>query len=211
MQRSNAIQDKQINTLLLPAETAIIAVFGALWGLMEITLGAALKATRLPFSGAILAALAVVIALTGRYFVHRRGAILMMGGVAALLKIFSAGTVIAGPFFAILMEAAIAEGVVTLLGLRRIAFITAGAAMVGYTVLHPFITQGILYGGRIYEVYWATARQVGQWLHLEIVHLALFIVLYLGGHVLAGGLAGWFAYRLARSSERELERMENAA
>jgi hypothetical protein len=178
---------------------------------MEITLGTALKGTRLPFSGAILAALAVVIALTGRYFVHRRGAMLMMGGVAALLKIFSVGTVIAGPFFAILLEAAIAEGIFALLGAHRLGYILAGAAMVSYTVLHPFITQGILYGGRIYEVYWATARQMGQWLHLEIVHLALFIALYLGVHAVAGALAGWFAFRLARSAERELEKMEQSA
>jgi len=192
-------------------EKVIIALFGALWGLMEITLGALLKGTRLPFSGAILACLAAVIALTGRYFVRRRGAILMMGGVAALLKIFSVGTVIAGPFFAILLEALFAESIVALLGRGRLGCILSGAVMVSYTVLHPFFTQGILYGGRIYEVYWATARQAGQWLHLEIRHLALFIILYLGAHAIAGGLAGWFAFHLARSSEKELERMEQAA
>ncbi|HOT97649.1 MAG TPA: hypothetical protein PLG50_09530 [bacterium] len=195
---------------LAPGEAAILAVFGALWGLMEITLGTALKSARLPFSGAILACLAAVIALTGRSFVHRRGAILMMGGVAALLKIFSVGTVIAGPFFAILIEALLADLTVSLLGVTRPGCILAGMAMVTYTVLHPLITQGLFLGGRIYEVYWATARQVGQWLHLEVAHLALFIVLYLGVHATAGGLAGWLAYQVSWSARRELEDLERS-
>jgi len=196
---------------LAPADAAIIAVFGALWGLMEITLGTALKGTRLPFSGAILACIAAVIVLTGRAFVQRRGAMLMMGGVAALLKIFSVGTVIAGPFFAILIEALLAEAMVALLGLTRPGCILAGMAMVTYTVLHPLITQGLFFGGRIYEVYWAMARQVGQWLHLEIAHLALFIGLYLGIHAIAGGAAGWFASRLGRVAVAELEKLERSA
>jgi hypothetical protein len=196
---------------LAPSEAAIIAVFGALWGLMEITLGTALKGTRLPFSGAILASIAAVIALTGRHFIQRRGAILMMGGVAALLKIFSVGTVIAGPFFAIIVEASLAEAIVLLMGIHRPACVAAGAVMVSYTVFHPLITQGIFFGGRIYEVYWATAQHVGRLLHLEIVDLALFIALYLGLHALAGGLAGWFAFRLARSARSELDKLEQSA
>jgi len=192
-------------------EQVIIALFGALWGLMEITLGALLKGTRLPFSGAILACLPAVIALPGRSFVRRRGAILMMGGVAALIKIFSVGTVIAGPFFAILIEAAIAESLVLAFGLGRTGCLLAGAGMTTYTVFHPLLTQGLFFGGRIYEVYWATARQVGEWLGLEVAHLALFIALYLGVHALTGALAGWFAWAVARTARLELEKLERSA
>lgn len=208
---SESPESKPAARPLSPADAALIAAFGALWGLMEITLGAFLKSTRLPFSGALLAALACIIALTGRSFVRRRGAILMMGGVAALLKIFSVGTVIAGPFFAILIEAALADAIVLMIGPGRPGFILAGMAMVTYTVAHPLITQGLFFGSRIYVVYWATARQVGQWLHLEVVHLALFIALYLGVHALAGALAGWFAWRVAHSAQLELEKLERSA
>ncbi len=193
--------------MLAPVDATVIAVFGTLWGLMEITLGTALKGTRLPLSGAILASIAAVIALTGRYFVHHRGAILLMGGVAALLKIFSAGMVIAGPFLAILLEALCAEAVVILFGTGRLGCILAGAAMVGYTALHPFITQAILYGGRIFEVYWALSQRIGAWLHLEFVHFAFFVGLYVAVHVLVGAAAGWYAFHLAQSAEAELEKM----
>lgn len=192
-------------------EAAIIAAFGALWGLMEITLGATLKGMRLPMSGAILAGLACIIALTGRYFIRRRGAIVMMGGVAAMLKIFSVGTVIAGPFLAILIESVIAEAICVLLGRNRRGFAIAGAAVLCYTVLHPFITQGLLFGGRVYEVYWATARQIGEWLGLQVVHLTLFVGLYLFVHALIGGLAGLFAFRLARAVQFELEKLEQSS
>ncbi len=192
-------------------EAALIAVFGALWGLMEITIGTALKGMRLPMSGMILAMLAAIIALTGYYFVPRRGAILMMGGVAALLKVFSVGTVIAGPFFAILIEALVADGICSLLGRHLLAYLGAGAAMLCYTALHPFITQGLLFGGRIYEVYVATARQVGQFLHLESVHLAALVGLYLLLHLLAGAAAGFFAFRLARAVKIELHKLEHSA
>jgi len=191
-------------------DAAIIAALGALWGLMEITLGATLKGMRLPMSGALLAGMACMIALTGRYFVRRRGAIVMMGGVAAMLKIFSAGTVIAGPFLAILIESAIAEAVCSLLGCNRRGFALAGAAVLCYTVLHPFITQGLLFGGRVYEVYWATARQVGEWLGLQVVHLTVFIGFYLSVHVLIGCLTGLFAYRLALAVKVELEKLEHS-
>jgi hypothetical protein len=192
-------------------QVAIMAAFGALWGLMEMTLGATLKGMRLPMSGAILASLACIIALTGRYFVRRRGAIVMMGGVAAMLKIFSVGTVIAGPFFAILIESAIAEGVCILLGRSRRGFALAGVAVLCYTVLHPFITQGLLFGSRVYEVYWTTARQVGAWLGLRVVHLAVVIGFYLCIHALIGGLAGLFAFRLASAAGLELEKLEQSA
>jgi len=187
----------------------LIAVFGALWGLMEITLGTALKGTRLPFSGAILASVAAVIALTGRHFVHHNGAILLMGGVAALLKIFSTGMVIAGPFLAILLEALCAEFIVILFGTGRLGCILAGTVVVGYTALHPFITQAFLYGGRIFEVYWAIFQQIKSWLHLEFVHFAFFIGFYITVHALIGAAAGWYAFHLAQSAEAQLKKMEH--
>lgn len=134
-----------------------------------------------------------------------------MGGVAALLKIFSVGMVIAGPFLAILLEALYAELIISLFGTGRLGCILAGAAMVSYTALHPFITQAILYGGRIFEVYWALSQQVGAWLHLEFMHFALFIGFYVTVHGLVGAAAGWYAFRLAQSAEAELEKMGHTA
>jgi len=177
---------------------------------MEITLGVALKGLRLPMSGALLASLAMIIALSGRHFVPRRGTILLMGGVAALLKIYSLGTVIAGPFFAILIESLIAEIFCTLFGVTRFGYFLSGAAVVSYTVLHPFLTQGLLFGGRVYEVYWATGQQLARWIHLEVAHFAVVLSLYLLVHLLIGGAAGLFAFKLAGAAQAELKKMEQS-
>ena len=73
-----------------------IAVFGALWGALELTLGAYLHVLFPPlantfFTGLIMAGIGAVIALVGRTFVPRTGAVLGIGIVTALLKVLSLG------------------------------------------------------------------------------------------------------------------------
>ncbi len=187
-------------------DTILIAVFGALWGLMEATIGVALKGLRIPMSGAVLTAIAAIILFTGRYFVRRRGSILMMGAVAAILKIFSIGTVIAGPFMAILLEALIAETLVSFLGVNRFSYILTAVILLLYTIVHPFISQGIIFGDDIYTVYLATFRKIAQVLHFETGHLLLVVAVYAGIHTALGVAAGWIGYRLPQRVDRELRK-----
>ena len=91
-----------------------IAVFGALWGAIEITLGAYLHVIFPPLAdtflvGVIMAGLGGVIALTGRHFVPHTGSVLMIGVVTALLKALSLGGVKIGPMVAILAESLLME------------------------------------------------------------------------------------------------------
>lgn len=185
-------------------DTVLIGTFGALWGLMEITLGVTLKGLRIPMGGALLTAVSVVIFLTGRYFVRRRGSILMMGAVAAILKIFSIGTVIAGPFMAILIEAVMGEILVTLLGVNRISYPLTGMILLLYTIIHPFISQGIIFGTNIYKIYLQTFSRLAEIIHVDSSHLLWIVAGYAGIHALLGALAGWLAFKLPRRVEKEL-------
>ena len=141
--RSNLTENRTI-----PSDTILIAIFGALWGFMEISLGVILKGLRIPLGGAILTAIACIIFLTGRKFAQRRGSIIMMGTIAAILKVFSVGTVIAGPFMAILIEALIAEVIISILGINLLSYVFTGSILTLYTIVHPFISQGSEYGRR---------------------------------------------------------------
>ena len=188
----------------LTRDTVLIAVFGALWGLMEITLGVTLKGLRIPLGGAVLAGIAAVIYLTGRYFARRRGAIFMMGMVAALVKVFSVGTVIAGPFLAILIEAAVAEAVISLLGVNRISYVLTGMILLVYTIVHPFLSQGIIFGADIYKMYLEMFRQVAGILHVDYGHLWLVVLAYAGLHMVAGLMAGNTSWVLSARVERKL-------
>ncbi len=186
-------------------DTVLIGTFGALWGLMEITLGVTLKGLRIPMGGAILTAVSVVIFLTGRYFVRRRGSILMMGAVAAILKIFSIGTVIAGPFMAILIEAIMGEVLITLLGVNRVSYLLTGTLLLLYTILHPFISQGIIFGTNIYKIYLQTFSRLAEIIQVDGSHLLWIVAGYAGIHALLGALAGWLAFQLPRRVENELQ------
>jgi len=91
-----------------------IAVFGALWGAVEISLGAYLHVIFPPLAdtflvGLIMAGLGGIIALTGRHFVPHTGSVLMIGVVTALLKALSLGGVKIGPMVAILAESLLIE------------------------------------------------------------------------------------------------------
>ena len=188
-------------------DTVLVGVFGALWGLMEVTLGVTLKGLRIPLGGALLAAVSAIIFLTGRYFVRRRGSILMMGAVAAILKIFSLGTVIAGPFLAILIEAGIGEILVTLLGVNRVSYLFTAVVLLLYTIVHPFFSQGIIFGVGIYKIYLETFTRIADVLGLGVNHLLWIALGYAGVHVLLGALAGWMAFSLPRRVEAEFRQL----
>jgi len=95
-------------------ELATIAVFGTLWGLSEISLGSVLKSLNIPFGGAVLGAIGLIVALVGRAFVPKKGSTLFIGVIAMLLKLFSLGGVIMGPMVGIFSEALVAEIILSL-------------------------------------------------------------------------------------------------
>ncbi len=191
------------NRFSLSRDSVFIAIFGALWGLVEITLGVVIKGIRLPMGGALLAAICSIIFLTGRFFIRRRGSILMMGGIAATLKIFSVGTVIAGPFIAILIESLIAEVLISLLGVHRFSYVMTASALSVYTIFHPFISQGIIFGENIYKIYIETFQKITQLLQLEFSYLIWIILIYVFLHLILGTTSGWLAYSLALRVKKE--------
>lgn len=191
----------------LARDTLYIAVFGTLWGLMEITLGTALKSLRIPFTGFIMVALALVILLAGRHFAPRRGSVLMMGGVAALLKIFSMGGFILGPFWAILIEALIAEVVLTTLGLRRLSSALTGVLLLAYTTVHPLIAQRVLYGSGIIQIYLEMLERGRQLLGLEHAGLMTVVLAWLVCITIAGSIIGLAGQRLGPAVEARVQRI----
>ncbi len=188
----------------LSRDTVLIATFGAVWGLMEITLGVTIKGLRIPMGGALLTAISAIIFLTGRYFIRRRGAILMMGMMAAILKIFSVGTVIIGPFMAILIEALIAEILISFLGIHRISYVLTSILLSLYTLIHPFIAQGVIFGDNIYKIYLEMFEKMAEFLQTETISLLWIVLSYVLLHVMLGAFAGWMAFSLPKKVEKEI-------
>lgn len=180
-------------------ELVTMAVFGALWGALEISLGSVLKALHLPLSGALLATAGLVIALIARLFVPRAGATLFVGVVATILKLFSIGSVLIGPMIGILAEALLAEVVLTLSGQpRRAAFLLAGALGVGWTVTQPFVTGALLFGRDMLEIWLDLAGQATDLLGLPENAAILAVAGLIGLHLLLGAGGGWLAWQAGR-------------
>ncbi len=180
-------------------ELVTIAVFGALWGALEISLGSVFKALHLPLSGALLATAGLIIALVGRFFVPRPGATLFVGVVATILKLFSIGGVVVGPMIGILAEALLAEVVLTAFGRpRRAAFLLAAALGVAWTIIQPFVTGALLFGRDTVEVWLDLVNLATRTLGLPetVALLAAGILAVL--HLALGAAAGWLAWGAGR-------------
>lgn len=179
-------------------ELVTIAVFGALWGAVEITMGTVLKALHLPFNGAILAAIGLTVLLAGRLFVPRRGATIFTGLIAMLIKLFSIGGVVLGPMIGILAEAILAELVLSAFGRpRRLSFLLAATLGVLWTMLQPFITGALLFGRDTIEIWLDLVNEGGRILGLQS-NAAFWIMLSLAVfHILLGILSGSLAWSTA--------------
>jgi hypothetical protein len=190
-------------------ELASIAVFGTLWGISEISLGSVLKSLNVPFSGAVLAAIGLTIALVGRVFVPKKGSTLFIGVIAMLLKLFSLGGVIIGPMVGIISEALVAEIVLSLSGKpRRLSFVLAGALGVAWTLVQPFVTGPLLFGRSLFVV-WLDLLDTGSRLlglsgSAALWIVAAMLVIYLS----IGSVAGWLSWDVARQLQTRLGRSQ---
>ncbi len=176
-----------------------IGVFGALWGVSEMSLGSVLHTLNVPFSGVVLTGIGIAIALIGRLFVPRTGSVLFIGLVTAFLKMFSLGGIVINPMIGIVAESLLAEVALTALGQpRRLSFIVAGALATFWPFIHPFFTQGILYGAGILTIYERTLTNGARLLGLDPSAVVLILAGLIAIHLLIGSIAGLLAWDAGR-------------
>lgn len=141
------------------------AVLGSLWAASEIVLGSFLHNLRVPFSGHVLTAIAIVILVAGHRTWPLKGLLIRAGLIAALMKSASPSAVLLGPMVAIAMEGALMEGAVRLLGGRLWGYALGGALAMSWTLCQKLVSLLITYGVdlvRVYQDLVAVAeRQVG--------------------------------------------------
>ena len=176
-----------------------MAVFGALWGLVEISLRSILHAINIPLTGLTLTAIGLAVAMIGRLFVPRRGSTIFIGVIATVLKLFSIGNIIIGPMIGILTEALIAEIVLDVFPRpSRLAFVLASAGGALWTLIQPFVT-GLLLFGRSLLVVWLDLIDLGS----RIFHLNSNAAIWIAGlmallYLVVGGIAGWLAWQVGQ-------------
>ena len=189
-----------------------IAVFGALWGALELTLGAYLHVLFPPlantfFTGLIMAGIGALIALVGRTFVPRTGAVLGIGIITALLKVLSLGGAKIGPVVAILAEVILMElALLSKASPARWRYVLAGTLAVAWNFFHKFVMMRLLYGKGIGEVYVKMVKEGSQTLGLDVRQAVAIIVVLFLLRVVVGAVAGWLGWDLGRLVARRLAR-----
>jgi hypothetical protein len=180
-------------------ELAILAVFGALWGVVEISLGSVLKTLNVPFSGLVLSSIGLTIALVGRVFVPKKGSTLFIGVIATLLKLFSIGGVIIGPMVGILTEALVAEIVLSLAGKPRLAsHMLAGALGVAWVLVQPFVTGPLLFGRTLFVIWLDLLDQGSRYLRVNEAAAIWILAVFLAIYLVIGALVGWLSWGIAQ-------------
>jgi hypothetical protein len=179
-----------------------VGLFGALWGAIELTLGSALHTAFPPLTstfltGAVMSGIGAAIVLTGRHFVPRKGSVLLIGIVTAILKLLSIGGTKLGPIVAIVVQSALMEIALWTLREPRWAFVIAGALAVGWNLPHMLIMPQILLGKNAVETYDRIVSQGGQWLGLDPSAAWLILGILLSIQLLIGSASGWGAWRLS--------------
>ena len=176
-----------------------MAVFGALWGVVEIGLGSVLHAIKIPLTGLVLTAMGLLVALIGRLFVPKGGSTFFIGVIATVLKLFSIGNIIIGPMIGILTEALVAELILDIFPIpTRLSFILAVAGGALWTLIQPFVTGLLIFGRSLLSI-WLDTIDAGSRLLGLSSQAALWIVLALILlHLAVGAAGGWLAWSLGQ-------------
>lgn len=175
-----------------------VAGFGAIWGALEITLGSFLHALRLPFSGTLLAAMAVALLVAQRQVLPQRGLSLATGLVAAICKSVSPGGVIFGPMIGITVEALLVEIALLIAPRSRIGAFVAGALAIFWATFQKVFSHYVYFGGSILDLYVALVEQGARMLGISPEggwQLLGTLVLVL---VSVGGIVALWARRVGR-------------
>ena len=195
-------------------DLAIIAVFGGVWGALELSIGSILHVVFPPFTdtfmvGIIMGGLAALVALVGRQFVPVRGSVFSMAVVAALLKAANVGGATIGPLVAILAEGVLMELALLIPGsIRRGGFVLAGALATAWSLPHKFILQWLLYGQGLLAVAKKMVKDGSALLHVPAVSVLAVLGLLLTIRLVVGALAGWVAWDLGQAVRRRTSRDE---
>lgn len=178
-------------------ELVIMAVFGALWGVVEISLGSVLHAIKIPLTGLALTAIGLLVALIGRLFVPKRGSTFFIGVIATILKLFSIGNIIIGPMIGIITEALVAELILDIFPKpTQLAFILAVAGGALWTFVQPFITGILIFGRTILPIWLDTVDQGSRLFGLGSQAAFWIILALVVLHLTVGAIGGWLAWRL---------------
>ncbi|MDD5088498.1 MAG: hypothetical protein PHI18_06845 [bacterium] len=192
--------------LALPPAWREAAVFGALWGAFEITVGSFLYMTRLPLKGVLLSSLAAGLLVASHMLIRRPWFPLRAALICVALRTLAPDGIRVGLLFALLFQGFNVALFFRLLRSPLAAGLAAGFVAAVASQLQSIITKLVTYGLDFWSLFVALLEKAQSLLHLRlgsewmVVGVFLLIV---GGVGALGGVLGWRLGRTALALRRE--------
>jgi hypothetical protein len=171
------------------------ALFGALWGALEATLGTAVHLGRLPLRGTLMGLVGLLCLVCLRRLQPQPGVCLLAGVVAIFLKIFTLGGLYPGPVVGIAVQAIAVEAAMTASGGRAIGAAVGGALTLATNPLQKLATTWIVAGTDAIraslDLLGQTAARIGLG-EVQVGVIFGFVVAFHAVVGIAGGLWSWW-------------------
>ena len=173
------------------------ALFGALWGVFEATVGTALHLGGAPLRGEIMGLLGLVCLVCLRRLQPKPGVVLVAGATAVFLKVFTLGGFHVGAVVGIGTQAVAVE-LGFLVAPGPVAAAIGGAVALGTNPVQRVITAWIIGGS---EAATAVLRAVGE---IGGVDPAVVLAILVGAAGTLGAVGGVWSWRIAGRVARRL-------
>ena len=158
------------------------SIIGTIWAAAEVVLGSFLHNLRVPFSGNLLTAVALVILISVSYRWREHGLYWRAGVICAIMKTMSPSAIIFGPMLAIIMESLLLEASVRVLGRTYLGFIIGSMLAMSWNLFQKIFNMIIFYGGNLVDIYKNITEYASRQLNLQFdafwAPLIVLLVLY---------------------------------
>ncbi len=182
------------------------ALFGALWGALELTMGTVLNLSKIPMAGSLMGLIGLVCLITLRRLQPRPGVCLLAGMVAVFLKIFASGGLFLAPLVAIATQALLVELAMLGLGGGSFSAVVGGALTLAKDPLLMAVVVWAVAPPKALEGYLRSAEAVLGLVGLgDLSPLVILGVLMISNGAV-GALGGYWAWRIGGRVECRLGR-----
>ncbi len=164
------------------------SIIGTIWAAAEIVLGSFLHNLRVPFSGNVLTAIALVILISVSYKWREHGLYWRAGLICALMKAMSPSAIIFGPMIAIIMESLLLETSVRLFGRTFVGFIVGSMLAMSWNLFQKIFNMIIYYGGNLVDIYSNITAYASKQLNLQFDAFWSPLILLLAIYALFGAV-----------------------
>ncbi len=173
------------------------ALFGALWGALEASVGTAVHLGRMPLRGMLMGLLGLLCLACLRRLQPRPGVCMLAGLVAAFLKVFTLGGLYPGPLIGIMVEALAVEVAMLSTGGGALGAALGGAVALGTNPVQKLAMTWLVAGTDamrgVVDIGERAAASVG----LSGVRPEMVVAAVVAVQAAVGAVGGLWAWRVA--------------